>query len=195
MEEYEDYVAKLVEARIIPDSSYVWWSLRPSLNHPTLELRVTDCCTSVEDALAIASLYRALVRHLVVNAHVHADLMPIGRALAEENIWRAQRYGVEGTYLDVVTGEARPFKQELARVRDIVADDAAALKVEREVDHTRTIVSRGTSAQRQVALYKAFRSAGRPHVASVREVLRWLRLSTETGDFVTAETAEKAVAA
>jgi len=59
--DYESYVGALVEARIIPDSTYIWWDMRPCLKHPTLELRICDCCTSIDDAVAIASFYRALV--------------------------------------------------------------------------------------------------------------------------------------
>ena len=64
-EEFEAYVAALTKAGVIDDASYVWWALRPSLQHPTLELRAPDCCTFVDDSIAIAALYRSLARRLV----------------------------------------------------------------------------------------------------------------------------------
>lgn len=183
-EEYEKYVETLVQAKIIKDSTYVWWAIRPSLNHPTLELRITDCCTSIEDALCIAALYRCLVRHLYMNPSVHADLGPLGRSFAEENKWRAQRYGINGTYIDIESGEALPFETMLVRFARQVAEDAKALDCEAEVAHARRILERGTSAHRQLAIYRAGRAAGLARTEALREVVRWLRLSTEQGDFV-----------
>lgn len=183
-EEYEKYVETLVQAKIIKDSTYVWWAVRPSLNHPTLELRVTDCCTAVDDALCIAALYRCLVRHLYLNPSVHADLGPLGRAFAEENKWRAQRYGINGTYIDTESGDSLPFEAMLERFIRLVKEDAAELDCEAEVSHAERILDRGTSAHRQLAIYRAGRAAGQTRVEALREVVRWLRLSTEQGDFV-----------
>src|SRR3954462_14031969 len=87
-----------------------WWALRPSLRHPTLELRITDCCTAVDDAVAIAALFRALVRHVVRHPDPNHGFCAVTRALAEENRWRAQRYGTGGTYVDLATRIATPFK-------------------------------------------------------------------------------------
>jgi carboxylate-amine ligase len=182
--EYEAYVQALTKARIIPDSSYIWWALRPSLQHPTLELRVTDCCTSVDDAVAIAGLYRALVRHLVEHPKVNAEYSAVVRALAQENRWRAQRYGTDGTYVDVHTNEAKPFGRVLADTIALVADDLAALGLETEVDQLERIVARGTSAHRQLKYFHVQRSQGRSRVAALRAMVRWLSASTEAGDFV-----------
>ncbi len=184
IEEYETYVQTLIAAKIIKDSSYVWWALRPSLRHPTLELRVTDCCTSIKDALCIAAFYRCLVRHLSENPGVHADLLPLGRAFVEENKWRAQRYGINGTYIDVPSGESMTFDGVLTRVRSLIADDAAALGCELEIAHADRIVARGTSAHRQLAIYGAARAAKQSRMESLRAVAKWLLASTAHGDFV-----------
>jgi carboxylate-amine ligase len=68
--QYDSYVAALVRSGVMQDSSHVWWAMRPSSKYPTLELRAPDCCTRVEDALAIAALYRVLVRHLCLNQDI-----------------------------------------------------------------------------------------------------------------------------
>src|SRR5205814_630008 len=80
----------LVKAGVMEDSSYVWWAIRPSLKHPTLELRAPDSCTLVEDSIAIAALYRTLARHLTRNPWQNWDLTAVTRAIVVENKWRAQ---------------------------------------------------------------------------------------------------------
>ena len=182
--EYEAYIAALVAAGIIADSTYVWWALRPSLQHPTLELRLTDCCTAVEDAVAIAALYRAMVHHLVRHRETNASFSAVVRALAEENRWRAQRYGTGGTYVDVVSGTAKPFAQLLEETLALLQDDIAELKMADEMLHLRRIVRQGTSAHRQLEHYRALRKFGRPQKQAIREVTKWLRASTEAGRFV-----------
>jgi carboxylate-amine ligase len=182
--EYETYVRALVEAGIIPDSTYVWWALRPSLKHRTLELRITDCCTSINDAVAIAALYRALVRHLFSRPQVNAGISPLSRAFAEENRWRAQRYGTEGTYLDEMTREAIPFKTLLEETVARLEDDIAALGIEADIAQLSLIERSGTSAHHQLRQYHRLRRSGQPRVQAMRGVCRWLRESTEAGELI-----------
>src|SRR2546423_8756202 len=96
-EEFDAYIAAQVKAGIIADSSYIWWAIRPSLAHPTLELRAPDCCTLIEDAIAISALYRTLVRHLYYNPWRNHGMTAVSRALLVENKWRAPRHGGPGT--------------------------------------------------------------------------------------------------
>jgi glutamate---cysteine ligase / carboxylate-amine ligase len=182
--EYEAFVEALVRAEIIPDASHVWWCVRPSVNHPTLELRLTDCCTSVDDALAIASPFRALVRHFFHDGERHARLSAVSRALCEENRWRAQRYGIDGTYLDVRTREIKPFAALLEDTLVLVAPDIAELGINHEIAHLRTILQRGTSAHKQLELYRQRLNDGLTPRQALGCVARWLRASTEAGDFV-----------
>src|SRR4051794_23420190 len=92
-QQYEEYVSALKGSGIIPDESYIWWAVRPSSRHPTLELRAPDVCTSLEDAIAVACLYRAMTRHLYLNPEMADQVGTVQRAIAVENKWRAQRYG------------------------------------------------------------------------------------------------------
>jgi carboxylate-amine ligase len=137
LSDYESYVAALVEANIIPDASHIWWALRPSLQHPTLELRICDCCTCIEDALAIASFYRALVRHLIRRPSLNTGLTALSRALAAENTWRAQRYGTDGTLIDENTRKTVPFDSLLERVLGEIRDDIVALELQSDIEHLR----------------------------------------------------------
>src|SRR5262249_30962746 len=100
-EDYDAYVDALVRAGVVEDSSYILWAIRPSLKHPTLELRAPDTCTRLGDALAIAALYRAIARHLTGNPWLNWDLTAVDRAIVVENKWRAQRYGIRGTFVDM----------------------------------------------------------------------------------------------
>src|SRR5258705_3193111 len=110
-EEFDAYIAAQVKAGIIADSSYIWWAIRPSLAHPTLELRAPDCCTLIDDAIAIAALYRTLVRHLYYNPWRNHGMTAVSRALVVENKWRAPRYRGHGTLLSdegAGTGRGKP---------------------------------------------------------------------------------------
>src|SRR5689334_4169441 len=179
--EYEAYVQALVDAEIIRDSTYIWWALRPSLRHPTLELRITDCCTSIEDAVAIAALYRALVRHAVHDPNESSNYCPVSRALTEENRWRAQRYGTEGSYVDLRSRRAIAFSTLLDNTIEEVRADLQELGMADVVAHLRDIDRRGTSAHQQTRLYKRLRKQGCPRSKAMREVAKWLRGCTEAG--------------
>jgi carboxylate-amine ligase len=151
--EFDAYVAALVRAGVMEDSSYVWWAIRPSLKHPTLELRAPDSCTLVEDSIAIAALYRTLVRHLALNPACNAKIDAVGRAIVVENKWRAQRYGVHGT----LVGEcgAVTIAQMLDDIVAETTEDADALGCAEELRRCQTIASVGTSADAQLAVFEA----------------------------------------
>ena len=183
MTEYQAYVDALVEAGIVPDATYVWWALRPSLRHPTIELRLTDCCTAVDDAVAIAALFRALVHHVYSNPEAAPEYSPVVRALTEENRWRAQRYGTDGTYLDLDSCEAKSFSAVLDETLELVSAGYAKFRMEREAEHLKTIARRGTSAHQQLELYGSLRKSGRQSNAALREVTKYLRRCTEAGEF------------
>ena len=101
-EDYREFVAALTWAKIIPDASYIWWAVRPSLNNPTIELRVADSCTRLDDAIAIAALFRCLVRALDRDRALNAGFDRVGRAITQENKWHAQRYGISRNFCRAV---------------------------------------------------------------------------------------------
>jgi glutamate---cysteine ligase / carboxylate-amine ligase len=173
-EEYDAYVMALVRSGVICDASHIWWAVRPSQKYPTLELRAPDSCTRLGDAVAIAALYRALVRHLYVDPDHNAGLDCVARALAVENKWRAQRYGVQGTFATAagaVTGG-----EMLEQLIDLLADDVAALDCAEEVEHCRGIVENGTSADAQLRAFQDHEQEG-PE-AALRAVAQWIADAT-----------------
>src|SRR5215204_603942 len=189
MGEYQAYVDALVEAGTIPDATYVWWALRPSLRHPTIELRLTDCCTAVDDAVAIAALFRALVHHVYCDRKRAPKYSPVVRALTEENRWRAQRYGTGGTFLDLESHEAKPFSVVLNETLELASGGYAEFRMEHEAEHLRTIATRGTSAHLQLELYRSLRKSGRRSNAALQEVTKYLRRCTEAGAFEATQSA------
>ena len=163
-EQFDAYVAALVRAGAIENSSYVWWAMRPSLNFPTLELRAPDCCTLVEDSIAIAALYRTLARHVYVNPARNAGIDVIQRAIVVENKWRAQRYGVSGTFVSL--DGAVTVADMLERAIEESAADAAALGCAEEIRRCRAIAAAGTSADVQLAVFDAHKA--RPRWSAAR---------------------------
>ncbi len=176
--DYQRYIDTLVAARAIENSSYVWWVIRPSLKHPTLELRVADSCTRVDDTLAIAALYRCLVRRLHRDPTLNAGQTGASRAINDENGWRAQRYGIHGSFVDEASRSAKPVRQILDETLDLVAEDAKALSCERELDLARWIVARGTSADQQLALYTEALGRGLSNRDALAGVVDWLSAET-----------------
>jgi carboxylate-amine ligase len=174
-DEFEAYVAALVKAGVMEDSSYVWWSMRPSLNLPTLELRAPDCPTLVDDSIAIAALYRSLARRLTCNPQLNRDIDTVGRAVVVENKRRAQRYGVHGTFV----GEhgAVSVADLVEQVLDETAADADALGCLAEMQRCRDIVGSGTSADAQIAVFEALgKTEGRARALGA--VTDWLAAAT-----------------
>ncbi len=153
--EYEAYVQALVNAGAIESSSSLWWTLRPSAKYPTLELRAPDCCTRLDDAIAIAALFRALVRHFVLRPNLGRPPDTVSRALAVENKWRAQRYGIHGSF--ATEDGPIPVPSFLDRTLAMIEEDIIALQCGDEIERCRVIAAEGTSADAQLAIWDAKR--------------------------------------
>jgi carboxylate-amine ligase len=178
-QDYDEYVEALVGAKIIPDASYIWWAIRPSLNFPTIELRVADACTRLDDAIAVAALFRCLVRALDRDRSINATFDRVGRAITAENKWHAQRYGLGATFVDPIRRTPIAAKQWLAEVRALTAEDAKALGCEDSVSNLDRIIASGTSADRQIALYNDAMAAGRQRLTALKDVVDWLAQETQ----------------
>jgi carboxylate-amine ligase len=176
--EYEAYIQALVSAGVMENSSYVWWAIRPSLKHPTLELRAPDSCTLVEDSIAIAALYRTLARRLTRNPWHNWDLTAVTRAIVVENKWRAQRYGVHGTFVDISGHGAISVAELLEQVIEESERDAVALGCFEEVKHCRKIVGSGTSADTQLAVYEQAQGRSEGRADALRAVTDWIAEAT-----------------
>jgi glutamate---cysteine ligase / carboxylate-amine ligase len=169
--EYERTIELLVSAGLIEDATKIWWDMRPSARFPTLEMRITDVCPLIEDTIAIAALYRCILRLLYRLRRQNQRWRHYPPFLIRENRWRAQRYGVEQGMVDFGRGAIVPFDTLLEELFDLVAEDAAYFGCTAEVAHARTILQRGTSADRQLARYEAVKTlGGTDHAALVAVV-------------------------
>jgi carboxylate-amine ligase len=147
-DDYRAYVKALTQSGVMPDESYIWWAMRPSMRHPTLELRAPDSCTKLDDAVAIASLYRALARYLFRRLEDGEDVTILDRAIAVENKWRAQRYGVECCF--VTKSGPVPLPEFLSELIVRITPDAEQLHCGTEVEHCKAIARGGSSADHQL---------------------------------------------
>jgi glutamate---cysteine ligase / carboxylate-amine ligase len=178
-EEYDDYVSALSWARIIPDASHIWWAIRPSLRYPTIELRVADSCTKLDDAVSLAALFRCLVRALNRDRALNAGFDRVGRAITAENKWRAQRYGVSATFVDPFRRQPVTAATWLDEVLDFVHEDVHAFGCAGEIAHLTRLVTEGTSADHQIAVYDRARAANRSHSEAPRDVIDWAAAETD----------------
>ena len=177
--EYEDYVNLLVHLHCIDNAKKIWWDVRPHPTFGTLEFRICDVATRVDEAIAIA----ALVQAVVVKLH-HLYMRNMGfrihpRALIEENKWRAARWGVEGKLIDFGKRSEVPMRilgEELLAFVDDVVDDLGSRDA---IMPIHSILREGTSAERQLAVYRETRDLK----AVVRHIVE------ETRDGVTPQAA------
>jgi carboxylate-amine ligase len=176
--DYQEYISALSGAGIIPDASYIWWAMRPSLKFPTLELRVADSCTRLDDVVAIAALFRCLVRALDRDRNRNAGFDRVGRAITAENKWRAQRYGLAASFVDPMERQTMTGAQWLDAVLALVAADVEALRCESEVARLRALVREGASADHQIATYKTAIAAGKRRLTALKDVVDWAAETT-----------------
>jgi carboxylate-amine ligase len=179
--EYRRHVDILVGAGLIEDATKLWWDLRPSDRFPTLEMRITDCCTTLEDTLSIAALFRCVLRMLWRLKRENQRWRLYARMLIDENRWRAQRYGFDQGLVDFGRGAILPYAELLEEILILVDQDARHFGCLAEVSHAREILARGTSAHRQLAAFEQALSAGATRTEGLAAVVDWLIAETTRG--------------
>jgi carboxylate-amine ligase len=177
--DYQRHVDVLVRAGIIEDSSKIWWDVRPSARFPTLEMRVTDVCTRVEDTMTVAAMYLSILHMLYRLRRNNQRWRQYAPMLISENIWRAQRYGVEGSLMDYGKGVLVPFEDLVEEMIEMIRPDAEELGCIEEVEHARTIVEGGTSADRQIKVHQAAMAGGASNEEALRAVVDYLLEETQ----------------
>lgn len=181
-DEYEAYTEVLKRAGIIANPSYIWWAIRPSHKYPTLELRIADACTRFEDSLTIAAVFQALVRALVLDRTLNSGLTSAERALAKENKWRAQRYGLAAELVDPFKARASiPTADAARQLVELVTPHAIALGSLDEVAGVERILKDGTSADRQMAIYREAAARGLARQNALAQVKAWIQEETVAG--------------
>jgi glutamate---cysteine ligase / carboxylate-amine ligase len=171
--EYENFVNLLIKLNCIDSGKKIWWDVRPHPVFGTLEFRMCDVATKVEEAVAIAALTQAIVVKLHRLYERNLSFRVYQRPLIEENKWRAARYGIEGKLIDFgkeVEVPMRALASELLEFVDDVLDDLGSRSA---VEYVNTILNEGTSAERQLRVYQA--------TGDLKEVVRHLVKETRGG--------------
>lgn len=179
--EYERHVSILRNAGLIEDATRIWWDLRPSNRYPTLETRVMDVCTRIDDSLALAAMLVCLLRMLYRLRNRNQRWRIYTPMLIRENRWRAMRYSFDEGLIDLARGKVVPFDELLEEILGLIAEDADALGCTREVAGVRDILSRGTSAHRQLKDYELEQAAGKSAEESLKAVVDTLIADTADG--------------
>ena len=172
--EYQRHLNTMIRAGLIEDGTKIWWDVRPSARYPTLEMRIADVCTHIEDTVTVAALYQCLLRMLYRLKRNNQRWRKYSSMLVQENRWRAQRYGSDQGLVDFGRGEIVPYADLLEEILTLVEPDAEALGCRDAVLHARTILQRGTSAHRQIALYDEAVAAGAEPAEALRGVVDFL---------------------
>jgi glutamate---cysteine ligase / carboxylate-amine ligase len=172
--EYRRHVDVLTGAGLIGDATKLWWDLRPSERFPTLEMRITDSCTTMEDSLSIAALFRCLLRMLWRLKRENQRWRVYARMLIDENRWRAQRYGTDQGLVDFGRGAIVPYADLLEEILALIDQDARHFGCLAEVSLAREILARGTSAHRQLAVFDEALAQGATRAQALAAVVDWL---------------------
>ena len=152
---FDDMVSTLVDAHCIEDASKIWWDVRPHFKYPTLEFRVCDICTRVDEAVCIAALFQAIVAKLWKLRHDNLTFRVYPAELIEENKWRAVRYGLDGQLLDLGKHKEVSARELIAELVEWFLDDVLdELGSRREVEYVFEMMDRGSSADRQLVVYE-----------------------------------------
>jgi len=153
--EFEYFVQTMVRSGSIPDGSKIWWDLRPHPVYPTLEFRLCDICTRVDEVICIAAIFQALVAKLWKLRRDNLTFRLYPTALIAENKWRAARYGVEGTLIDFGKQSELPARQLIAEFLEWFLDDVLDdLGSRSDVEYALTILDEGSSADRQLRVFE-----------------------------------------
>jgi carboxylate-amine ligase len=179
--EFRRHLDTLIRNGLIEDTTKIWWDLRPSPRYPTIETRIMDCCTSLDDSICVAALNVALTRMLYRLRLANQCWRRYPNVLIAENRWRAMRYSFDEKFLDLAKGEMVGFPALLDELIELVREDAEALSCSREVAHAKKILARGTSAHRQLAVYDGARQRGASDREALKAVVGFLVNETAAG--------------
>jgi carboxylate-amine ligase len=171
--DYADVVGQLERTGCIADYTHIWWDIRPHPRLGTIEIRICDAVTRVEDAVSITAYCQALVKQLSEVYDAGEEIPTYHRILTTENKWLAARYGLEAPIMDLATGRRNriPIAQLVRRTLREIEPHARELGSERELEGVRALLDRGSSAHRQLEIFNANRD--------IREVVEEIAIATE----------------
>lgn len=169
--EFRRLESQLVSAGLVEDASMLWWDVRPSIRFPTLEQRITDICTRVEDCLTISALYLSILGMLSRLRGRNQRWRVYPSTLLMENRWRAQRFGASGELVDFGRSTLVPFKDLVGELLELVEPELDLYHCRDEVERVHEILEQGTSAQKQLATYAQAIEAGKSKDDALKAVV------------------------
>jgi carboxylate-amine ligase len=157
--DFAEVVGQLEKTGCIADYTHIWWDVRLHPRLGTVEVRIMDAVTRVDEAVALTAYVQALVKHYSERYDASQELTSYHRILITENKWLAARYGLEAPVMDLATGRRNrvPVAQLIRRTLRDVEPHAQELGSERELDGIRELLDRGNGADRQLRIYNANR--------------------------------------
>ena len=151
--EFEQYVQTLIATKSIDNAKKIWWDLRPHPIFGTLEVRVCDIATKVDEAIMLAAFVQAIFVKIYTLFRQNQTFRVYNRSLINENKWRAARYGLDGKLIDFGKKEELPARALMLELREFVEDVVDDLGSRSAVDYIYTVLENGTSADRQLKTY------------------------------------------
>src|SRR5215208_5415657 len=155
---YADFVRyrdTLVKTNSIPDGTKIWFDVRPNYNYPTLEFRICDVCTRVDEAICIAAIFQALIYKLWKLRRDNMTFRVYSPALIEENKWRAVRFGLDGKLIDFGKQIELPARELIHEMIEwFIGDVMDELGNRKEIEYAYRIMDEGTSADRQLVTFR-----------------------------------------
>ncbi len=149
LSEYEDYLKLLVRTKCVDNAKKIWWDIRLHPFFDTLEVRVCDAQSRVDDTIAMAALIQAVIVRLHKLQRQNLTFRIYRRRLIDENRWRASRYGLEGKLIDFGLEDERDARSLIHEILDFVGSEIDELGSKREFEHIERILREGTGADRQ----------------------------------------------
>jgi carboxylate-amine ligase len=153
-DDFENFTQLLLRTGCIDTGKKVWWDLRPHYTYPTLEFRVCDAATRVDETVCLAALAQAICCKLIKLRRSNLGFRKYLPNLIAENKWRAVRFGIEGQLIDFGKGVEVPMRQLAVELLEFVDDVVDELGSRRDVEYVETLIADGTSADRQLATYR-----------------------------------------
>ncbi|RJQ42857.1 MAG: YbdK family carboxylate-amine ligase [Gaiellales bacterium] len=153
-DEYTDYMSTLFSTGSVTEPTQVWWSVRPHPYFGTLEIRICDCQSNVEDTLAVSALILAVTAMLAGEYDDGRELPVANTMQVEENFWNAIRFGLDAEMIDFGLRQRIPVKEAIVRLTDRVSTHAKRLGLGEHMERIRQIITVGNGAQRQIRMYQ-----------------------------------------
>lgn len=168
---YRRYLALLHRVGAIKADGNGWWGIRPAARYPTLELRMTDACPRLADALALATLFRVMVTHACALERPGATFTAESRWLLQENRWQAKRYGAHGTFALDDLGTPGSAEEWLQQAQRAFAETAVAMGEPHLFDALQALLHAGNSAVDQLRCHASAQASGADEFGSLQQVV------------------------